>query len=250
MNYQDLHHQHLDDWEARTENARSILELLPFESVGSAVDVGCGVGGMVSALSSFYELESHNLFGLDGDTSLVRSPEVGTFRNHDLERPIDLGRRFDLVFSLEVAEHLSTSRAESFVRDLTTLGDCIIFSAAMPLQGGVGHINEQKASYWVSLFEANGFVCFDELRFRLPGTAYSWFRQNLLLFVRDQSDAFFEAGRRFGGPTFKGDYYAAEIVDRRLQNSQIFQATVGQCVRQGRSTLKAGKHNIVLSLDT
>ena len=33
MNYQDLHQQHLHDWEARTMNARIILELLQFESV-------------------------------------------------------------------------------------------------------------------------------------------------------------------------------------------------------------------------
>ena len=58
--------------------------------------------------------------------------------------------------SLEVAEHLSPGRAESFISDLCQAAPVVLFGAAIPGQGGVGHLNEQWQSYWANLFEACG----------------------------------------------------------------------------------------------
>ena len=57
-----------------------------------------------------------------------------------------------------MAEHLDPSRAISFVHELTELSDAILFSSAVPLQGGYHHINEKEMTYWVDLFKNEGYV--------------------------------------------------------------------------------------------
>lgn len=68
---------------------------------------------------------------------------------------------------------------------LTRISDVIMFSAAIPGQGGEHHIHERWPSYWAALFETNGFVCFDLLRDILwyDHRVEWWYAQNMLLFV-------------------------------------------------------------------
>jgi 2-polyprenyl-3-methyl-5-hydroxy-6-metoxy-1,4-benzoquinol methylase len=65
-----------------------------------------------------------------------------------LIQPLDLEKEFDLVVSLEVAEHLPASAADQFVNTLVKHGKKILFSAAIPGQGGQDHLNEQWPDYW------------------------------------------------------------------------------------------------------
>ena len=106
---------------------------------------------------------------------------------HDLTTPLDLGRRFDLVTCLEVAEHLPSEAAETIIDSLCRHADVIAFSAALPGQGGTGHINERWASFWVALFAAHGYRPYDLLRSRLWGDERCewWYRQNLLVYAAD-----------------------------------------------------------------
>jgi hypothetical protein len=62
----------------------------------------------------------------------------------DLERPFQLKRKFDLVVSLEVAEHRPAHCAEDFVSTLTGLGSVVLFSAAAPHQGGEHHVDGNR----------------------------------------------------------------------------------------------------------
>ncbi len=75
-----------------------------------------------------------------------------------------MNRRFDLAMTLEVAEHLTPTRADSFIEDLTKLSDVILFSAAIPAQGGTNHVNEQWQSYWAEKFLRLGYVGIDCIR--------------------------------------------------------------------------------------
>jgi len=61
----------------------------------------------------------------------------------------------------------------------------VAFSAAIPGQGGVGHVNEQWPDYWEALFAAKGYVLVDWFRRQLwDDTAIEpWYRQNLFLYV-------------------------------------------------------------------
>jgi SAM-dependent methyltransferase len=157
-----------------------LLELAPISSV---VDVGCGDG---TWLSEFSKRGVHDILGVDGfdiaDTRL-EIPE-SSFVRRDLGRPLVLERKFDLAISLEVAEHLPEERAQGFVRDLTTLSPLVAFSAAIPGQGGNGHLNEQFQDYWARLFAAEGYLACDCIRARVWDRAEVsfWYAQNLVLY--------------------------------------------------------------------
>lgn len=159
-----------------------VLELLP---VSSVVDVGCGVG---TWLSVFRERGVSDVLGLDGTyvnpEQLLIPPTA--FRAADLTTPPPLGRTVDLAISLEVAEHLPSSAADSFVAYLTTLAPCVLFSAAIPGQGGVNHVNEQWPEYWVERFDRQSFVAIDAFRSRIwhNERVQWWYAQNILLFAR------------------------------------------------------------------
>ena len=94
-------------------------------------------------------------------------------------------RRYDLAISIEVAEHIEPGNAEEFVRLLTGLSDTVLFSAAIPGQGGTGHVNEQWPEYWAALFRASGYGAMDCLRTKIWDDAQIpfWYRQNCLIFA-------------------------------------------------------------------
>jgi SAM-dependent methyltransferase len=150
----------------------------------SVIDVGCGVGCW---LEEFNRHGVTDLLGVDGDyidrSMLAVAP--GQFVAHDLERPLNLDRRWDLAVSLETAEHLSPERAESFVDDLVGLAPAVLFSAAIPGQGGVAHVNERWQDYWAELFARRGYQCVDCIRRRIwdDPAVDPWYAQNTLLYV-------------------------------------------------------------------
>lgn len=105
------------------------------------------------------------------------------------------GKPFSIAQSLEVAEHLYAEYAENFVRTLTSLSDIILFSAAIPHQGGTHHVNEQPPAYWADIFKKYDYVCFDIVRPKVwenTKIAY-WYRQNIMLYVHKGKAEIFEA---------------------------------------------------------
>ena len=89
---------------------------------------------------------------------------------------------------MEVAEHLSPSRADSFVEDLTKLGDVILFSAAIVGQGGINHVNTQMQSYWAKKFLRLGYVGIDCIRPKVweNQQVAVWYRQNIFIYADSQ----------------------------------------------------------------
>lgn len=165
-------------------SAKEVVPLfLNYFKPKSVLDVGCGLGTWLTVF------ESHNcdVFGVDGpyvntDSLLIDREK---YTSHDLNTPLDLGRKFDLTISLEVAEHLYPENAELFVGNLCRHSDIILFSAAIKGQGGTFHYNEQSNNYWVDLFRSNNYHCVDVLRHELwDNTKVSWwYRQNMLIFI-------------------------------------------------------------------
>ena len=137
------------------------------------IDVGCGPGIYVQALREMgYEVE-----GIDPDP---RCPEkqISMF---------DVEGKYDLAICLEVAEHIDASLADDVVKKLTELAPTIIFSAAVPGQGGHGHINCQPKEYWEHKFgkmnfvldrEATGYFI-EEMR---KGYHMGWLTNNVQIF--------------------------------------------------------------------
>jgi SAM-dependent methyltransferase len=159
-----------------------VLQLLPVRSV---VDVGCGDA---TWLAAFQELGVSDILGIDGDyveRDLLQIPQE-RFRPMDLTKPFHFDRTFDLAVSLEVAEHLPADRAAAFVECLTLTAPAILFSAAIPHQGGGGHVNEQWPEEWATLFQKHGYLPIDCIRRRIwqNDSVDWWYAQNTLLFAR------------------------------------------------------------------
>lgn len=171
--------------EGALRSAREIVPLvLSLVRPANVVDVGCGNGAW---LSVFKEHGIDDVQGIDGDWV---KPEMLLFAREqfipaDLEQPFQLSRRFDLVVSLEVAEHLPPDRGETFIGSLVGLGPVILFSAAVPFQGGTNHFNEQWPSYWSTYFMARGYVAVDCLRKKIwtNDRVEWWYAQNILFYV-------------------------------------------------------------------
>jgi SAM-dependent methyltransferase len=156
------------------------VELLEPRSV---VDVGCGVG---TWLAAFRDAGVETITGFDGnyvDRDLLQIPP-DSFIPIDLEKPLSHGRRYDLAMCLEVAEHLSPERGPSLVDDLTRLAPAVLFSAAVPFQGGTDHRNEQWQDYWAGLFADRGFQACDCIRPRVwdDPRVDPWYAQNALVY--------------------------------------------------------------------
>jgi SAM-dependent methyltransferase len=160
-----------------------LLRLVPCRSVA---DIGCGDGGWLAA---FRAAGIDDILGFDGpwvDAALLKIP-TDRFRCADLAAPVKAERRFDIAMSLEVAEHLAAERAGTFVADLVALAPVVLFSAAVPGQGGVHHVNEQWPAYWTALFKAHGYRGLDLLRPMIwnDSSISWWYRQNLVLFAAE-----------------------------------------------------------------
>jgi SAM-dependent methyltransferase len=168
-----------------TRSARQLLPtLLQQLTVESVLDIGCAQGAW---LAVWRELGVTDLTGVDG--SYVDSDKLlisrESFVAHDLAVGLNLGRRFSLVQSLEVAEHLPEQSAATFISSLVRHSDLILFSAACRGQGGDNHVNEQDYDYWRALFAQHGYVAVDFLRPRLLGNRAidPWYRYNTLIYA-------------------------------------------------------------------
>jgi SAM-dependent methyltransferase len=150
----------------------------------SVCDVGCAQGGW---LAVFKEHGAERVLGIDGDY-VERDKlkiEGGEFLAADLEQGVPAAGRFDLAVSLEVAEHLAATSAGPFVDGLVALAPAVLFSAAIPGQGGRGHVNERWPDYWRDQFERHDYVPIDCVRASIwaePGVN-AWYKQNTLLFA-------------------------------------------------------------------
>ncbi len=190
------------DYTARlTEHAASsisrlLLDALPISSV---LDVGCARG---TWLSAWNKAGVREIVGVDGDyvapDALLIPPDC--FHSTDLSNTLNLSRQFDLVQSLEVAEHLPENAADQFVTNLVSHAKgLILFSAAPPGQGGEFHVNEQPYEYWRVKFQAHGFDAYDYVRPLIAAdkSIPFWYRYNVLLYAyRDRADTLPESIRR------------------------------------------------------
>lgn len=171
--------------------ARTVLPILFNRfAVRSVVDFGCGAGTWLAAAK---ELGVTNLTGIEGpwaekwvDDSIIARADFSLVLE-SLEQPVRLTRPFDLAISLETAEHLNPTRARTFIQDLCAASTRVLFSAAIPGQGGTNHVNERWPSYWASIFAHSRYVPVDCIRPQIWDTADIpwWYRQNCILYVHE-----------------------------------------------------------------
>lgn len=185
VSFQQEHYDVIDEGCRKSAEAlvpRLVHDLNLSDTGELLVDVGCGRGHWASKFQEY----GLSTYGLDGH----ERPDWAGYQRVDLEQPgslVDLAG-FTVALCLEVAEHLSPDRAESFIEELCGLAPFTIFSAAIPRQGGIGHLNEQWPAYWADLFEQNGRMVTGAYRYRIwdDPRIENWYRQNLLIVATEE----------------------------------------------------------------
>lgn len=175
------------DKQWRKESAENIFSLLLkfLPQINSVVDFGCGLGAWLAVLKN---IGINEIKGYDGHWVDKKSLEIPTecFEAVDLSKDIAVKKRYDMAISIEVAEHLPEASAKIFVHTLTSASDIVLFSAAIPYQGGTNHINEQWQNYWYDLFREDGYLGID-IRSLMWNNAKikPWYKQNIILYVKE-----------------------------------------------------------------
>lgn len=179
--------------EGAIESAKEVYKSLAEMGIkpGFVIDIGCGVGEW-SSNGFIYAGVDHKI----PKRSLIIKPEQ--YYDVDLETDIftePSGFKYHLCLCLEVAEHLSEARADILIEMLCNLSDKVLFSAAIPYQGGTGHVNEQLASYWAKKFETNGFYPYKtdirKLLFHNKNVE-NWYKSNMILYTKEKFEIDYE----------------------------------------------------------
>jgi hypothetical protein len=163
-----------------------VPEIINIFNPKSVIDFGCGMGEW---LKVFQYNNVDKICGIDGsyinaDNLLINKQN---FIAHNLNEYIEV-EKFDVALCLEVAEHLNYSSSDTIVNSIINSSENIVFGAAIPGQGGTGHINEQPHSFWADKFIKHGYNVSDCLRIkfmedkRIP----FWYRQNILVFTKNK----------------------------------------------------------------
>lgn len=177
-----------DDVDATSASSAAVVVPILVDAFAptSVVDVGCGRGQWLAE----FRARGVEVTGLDGDyvprSSLVINPRF--FRPVDLSVPSPSGRH-DLALCLEVAEHLDPAAADGLVAVLAASAPVVVFSAAVPGQGGTRHLNEQWPGYWQAKFAVHGMARYDWLGravWRDDRIAW-WYRQNVTVYATEQA---------------------------------------------------------------
>ena len=217
MNYQHVHEE--EDYASPEVMVPLILSKL---KVASVVDVGCGQG---TWLKVFRKHGVRQLLGIESPETIANylASEQFEVMGHDLTRPFFGDVKFDLAICLEVAEHLDPSAAETLVETLTGLSDQILFSAAIPNQGGQNHVNEQWPPYWRDIFSRYNYSMLDPFRAEVwENDKISWcYRQNMVLVRKgtlDEADI----------PAFKNNYIHPELYQLKVDSiDHIYRGRIG-----------------------
>ena len=166
-------------------SAKEVFKALKDVGVNPAkvLDVGCGCGAWVQ--------DGKEWTGIDYNVSeSVLYPGV-KYQDFDLSKLPDTlitpnYGEFDLAMCVEVAEHLPENCAAPLVELLVGHAPKVLFSAAIPYQGGHGHINEQWQTWWAEIFAKYGYYpAKKQPDIKNNVNIELWYRQNTVLYERN-----------------------------------------------------------------
>lgn len=163
--------------EGSQRSARELYRVLGIRNGDRVLDIGCGIGQ--------WALDNPNYHGVD-----YGAPRKMLLTDNYIDLDIvseDWGSirgDWHYVLCLEVAEHLPESFADSLIANICRIanGAVIIFGAAIPNQGGTGHINEQWQTYWADKFAQHGYRPEILYPLRNCNDAEYWYRQNIIVY--------------------------------------------------------------------
>lgn len=186
MNY--IHSEDIHNTTAANIILPKVFSMFKVESV---LDVGCGIGTWLSVCKDLGILNVRGIDGSNVDLDLLRKYlDLDKFTSLDLNQPFQLDKRYDLSICLEVAEHLNPESSINLVKSLVRHSDVILFSAAIPGQGGQNHLNEQTPEYWERLFQEHDFRFVDCIRPLIWNDSKIdfWYKQNIFLVLKNSGN--------------------------------------------------------------
>lgn len=147
----------------------------------SIIDIGCGIGEWALGNPNYIGVD----YGINKKQLLIKEDQYvnNNLEGEDSTRGFKY-KEYDLCLCLEVAEHIKECFSDRLIKYLCNLSETVLFSAAIPSQGGTGHCNEQWQTYWAEKFYANGFgaeVCYPV---KDNPNVSLWYRQNMILYKR------------------------------------------------------------------
>lgn len=143
------------------------------------LDAGCAMGHLVAALRD----RGVQAYGIDISNYAISKVRediqpycvVGSLTD---ELPESLPRKYDLIISMEVLEHLYASDGEKAIQNLCSYTDQFLFCSTPDDFEDPTHLNVRQREYWARLFAENGF--YDDINYRPTYLTYyaSFFKRD------------------------------------------------------------------------
>lgn len=167
--------------------AKGLIKLLPFMNVKTIADLGCGPGWYVA----LFRRNGYDANGYDGNPN-VEEMSAPLFGNGfycqcvDLTDELEAEEPFDLIFSLEVGEHIPAQWEDIYLTNLTRNAvRYVLLSWAIEGQTGDGHVNCRPNSYIINKMKEQGFAVNTPVSNYLRKYADSWWlKHTIMLFER------------------------------------------------------------------
>ncbi len=187
----DFHKMHIENPEFKYQEEFGKIICKTFD-IKSVIDFGCGVA------NGLYGASQLNIPIKGMEITLINSIEFinPTIRKYITDEDItsntfDNSKKYDCAWSFEVAEHIKSYDSTQFIKNITSVAErLIVFTAAPPGQGGVGHINCQPPEFWENLFKKFGFINNQNYTLKLLSESSNlrlpWYIvRNLIVFTKD-----------------------------------------------------------------
>lgn len=199
-------------------NRRALLAAFAILGIPhSFLDVGCGDGRLVTFTSQMLPIDHPNpdeavFRGATSRWICNRGIDIVAPQNPyccqvDLRKPIDvlkltrddeaywMSPDYEMVISWEVGEHLPLEASAIYADTLANFTQkWLVFTAAIPGQGGDFHINEQQPEFWRELLQERGLTYHQDLTeilrhaWAIATGPCLWLPQNLQVFERMTHD--------------------------------------------------------------
>jgi SAM-dependent methyltransferase len=156
-------------------------EMLKIYKPKSILDIGCGTG---KAIGYFLKKGVPTVVGVEGSQMAIdHSDHSKLIKKHNLNKELNLKKKFDLVYSFEFIEHIHEDYADNVLKTFSNHSDIIVLTAAKPGASGQGHFNCQPKEYWIEKFSKYGYKFNPQNTLRLK-KCRDIFWENILVFEK------------------------------------------------------------------
>jgi SAM-dependent methyltransferase len=194
----------------------------------SVLDAGCAMGFLVESLhkrgvdAAGIDISEYAIAQVD--ESVRERCSVGS-----LAEPI--GRRFDLIVSIEVLEHIPPTETDKVIANLCKATDRLLLSTTPADYGEATHLNVQPPEAWAALLAREGFL-------RDVEHDFSFITPWASLYTRVE-EPFPETVRRYDRAWWRLKQEATEVRAALLENQEQMAEIEGRREIEDRSALGA-----------